>query len=577
MKKMSFRLFAILLAAVVLIASVLAGCGAKESSENKGTAPEATTQAQASTVAQETVDPLGKYTPEIEVKIATPTNATVKYKEGESAENNVWMRAYKDTLGINVKYQWMVDEGQFAQKMNVTIASNDLPDIFPVTGQQFSNLVDADSIEDLTSVYNKYVSPLSTEIINQDPKFFDLGKKGGKQYSIPYSLGGSAYDAPPILYIREDWRKKLNLPEPKTLDDLYKIADAFVNQDPDGNGKKDTLAFGLTKTLHRSDNGTGIQPLNGLEGLGNAYHAYLGTWIKDASGNIVYGSIQPEVKVLLQKLQEMYKNGWLDKEFPVKDFNKSSEGLVSGKIGMEFGAMWNPIFPLQSTVENNKNADWKAYPIPSIDDKLAKPATSVSVTYNWVVKKGFANPEALIKMVNLFTEKSWGKTQDNQYASGDGKTLNSDGTIYTGFKYAFAQVWPAKKNLNNHYDIIEALKSKDPSKLNVEAKTTYDQIQAYLTKGDVKSWGPYKVFAEISSYSVIDKYVKEDLLLYDEYHGIPTATMVEKGSTLDKMEIEAFMKIIMGSASVDEFDKFVTDWKKLGGDAITQELNDAAK
>ena len=34
-------------------------------------------------------------------------------------------------LGINVEYIWIVDEAQFVQKMNVTIASNDLPDIFP--------------------------------------------------------------------------------------------------------------------------------------------------------------------------------------------------------------------------------------------------------------------------------------------------------------------------------------------------------------------------------------------------------------------------------------------------------------
>ncbi|MGG3280993.1 hypothetical protein [Paenibacillus solani] len=37
---------------------------------------------------------------------------------------------------------------------------------------------------------------------------------------------------------------------------------------------------------------------------------------------------------------------------------------------------------------------------------------------------------------------------------------------------------------------------------------------------------------------------------------------------------ETFTKIIRGAASVDEFDQFVLNWKNLGGDQITQEVNE---
>jgi putative aldouronate transport system substrate-binding protein len=33
----------------------------------------------------------------------------------------------------------------------------------------------------------------------------------------------------------------------------------------------------------------------------------------------------------------------------------------------------------------------------------------------------------------------------------------------------------------------------------------------------------------------------------------------------------------MGAAPVDEFDKFVDQWRKLGGDEITKEVNDWQK
>ncbi|MNL48621.1 hypothetical protein D3C87_1714920 [compost metagenome] len=50
--------------------------------------------------------------------------------------------------------------------------------------------------------------------------------------------------------------------------------------------------------------------------------------------------------------------------------------------------------------------------------------------------------------------------------------------------------------------------------------------------------------------------------------------MVEKESTLKSLETEVFMKIIMGNVSLDEFDKFVTDWNTLGGADMTKEANE---
>ncbi|MDG0791489.1 hypothetical protein OMP38_11890 [Cohnella ginsengisoli] len=49
--------------------------------------------------------------------------------------------------------------------------------------------------------------------------------------------------------------------------------------------------------------------------------------------------------------------------------------------------------------------------------------------------------------------------------------------------------------------------------------------------------------------------------------------MVERQTTLDKMQNEVFVRIILG-APIGEFDKFVQDWNKLGGEQITREVND---
>jgi putative aldouronate transport system substrate-binding protein len=555
MKKIKIKLLLSLALSVTLASSVLAGCASKAVNSPSDKQPQAS---------QGDGNPLGKYSPEINVTVANFMDSTVKFPEGQSNTDNIWTRTYKDTLGINVKTSWVVDTQQFEQKMNVTIASGDLPDIFPVTGKQLSQLVESDSVEDLSNVFEKYASALTKDIYGQDKQLFELGKRAGKLYALPNTGGSSALDTPQMLYIREDWRKKLNLPEPKTMDDFYKLADAFTNQDPDGNGKKDTNAL----ALHKYVAGAPLQGFADLQGLANAFHAYPTTWIKDNSGKIVYGSIQPEAKVLLQKLQDMYKNGQIDKEFSIKDMPKASEGVVGGKVGMEFGMMWNPFFPLQNAVMNDKNVQWKAYPVPTLDGKPTKVSTSVTALNFWVVKKGFKSPEAVVKMLNLFTEKFWGKTLDNNLSNGDGVN-------YVPFKYALPQAWPAKKNVDIHNNVVKALKSSDASKLNPEEKGYYDKIQALLKNGDVAAgWGTDAIFGEKGTYEVINYYINNNMYLYNEYKNIPTPSMVDKGSTLDKMENETFIKIIMG-ASIDEFDKFVENWKKLGGDEITKELNEA--
>lgn len=58
------------------------------------------------------------------------------------------------------------------------------------------------------------------------------------------------------------------------------------------------------------------------------------------------------------------------------------------------------------------------------------------------------------------------------------------------------------------------------------------------------------------------------------YYG-RTETMLKRGANLDKLENETFLKIITGTAPLDEFDSFVTTWKSIGGDDVAKEIAEA--
>ncbi|MFD0670886.1 extracellular solute-binding protein [Cohnella sp. GCM10027633] len=536
------------------------GNNASESQSSSTTAtasPEASSAASESASA-ETIDPFGKYDPPIEVAVVRNTDSTVKFKEGESFDKNAWNSAYADRLGIQIVNKWVVQSDQYDQKMNASIAAGDLPDVFRVNAVQFKQLADAGQLEDLTEVYEKYASPLGRESIELGQVAKAASTIGGKLLAIPQ--GQDYFGGAPLLWVRTDWLAKLGLPEPKTMQDVFAISEAFTNQDPDGNGKADTLGLALSKELF------GGYP--DVTGFMNGFHAYPKIWVKDASGKLVYGSIQPEVKAALAKLQEMFKAGQIDKEFGVKDSNKASELEVNGKLGMHFGAMWNPLFPLQGNKDKEPQADWKPFPIPSIDGTVAKAQSSLDYNQFWVVRKGYEHPEAIIKLFNLIVDtfNPKGKSQNPEvYHSKDGIEFH---------KYALlANTGTGEGLIGVQRNIKAAFESGDASKLTGEEKGYYDKIVAHQG-GDNSGWGTDRVFGNESSWSVISKYYDQNKqLIVNEFISAPTATMGDRKATLEKLELETFTKIILGSP-IDEFDAFVADWKKLGGDDITTEVNE---
>ena len=67
-----------------------------------------------------------------------------------------------------------------------------------------------------------------------------------------------------------------------------------------------------------------------------------------------------------------------------------------------------------------------------------------------------------------------------------------------------------------------------------------------------------------------DKNMTQDNL----FVGAPTETMTSKMSTLQDLQDEVFIKIILGEEPIDAFDKFVEDFNTLGGADITNEVNE---
>lgn len=525
-----------------------------------GSSAAATTEATADSEPVQTNGPMSKYDPPITITRVVATddtleNNTLSKLPGETIDDNRWTRLINDELGIKIVNTWIAKGAdEFNQKFNVSIATGDIPDLIDVNATQLKQLADADLLADLTQILPDFATPLSKKIIDDGgPAALSIATVNGKLLGVPRV--NANHEWVNFIWLRTDWMTAYGLQPPKTMADLENILKVFVEK-----GKPGTVGMALQKDLWGQNYAV-------LDGFFNGYHAYPNTWV-EKDGKMAYGSIQPEMKVALAKLADMYKAGLIDKEFAVKDSGKEAELTISGLNGAFYGAHWNGLYPLQNNRTNDPKADWRAFPIVSADDKVAMTQSVVGTSDWFAMSKNCKNPEAVMKLFNMYVKKTF--DPDNQEYV---KYSNPPGTEGV-WKLSPVVTYLAVKNLDNYRNIQEPLKNKDPGKLFGEQLAMYENCLKFLN-GDETCWGWNKTFGKDSSWSVTDQYETEKRVLLSGYAGAPTPTMVEKKTTLDKMQNELVVKIIMGQAEVSAFDKFTTDWLALGGQAITDEINAA--
>jgi putative aldouronate transport system substrate-binding protein len=538
---------------LIMIFAVMLVATACSNSENNLPAKSSSPANEVSEQPQST-DPLGKYDQPIQLTTVRSLSSTIKFVKGESIDNNIWYRSYTSDLGIEVSNDWGVPDSQYDQKLNVAITSNNLPDFFMVNKTQLRKLVDADMIEDLSNVYQTYASSLTKQLEKADGGIgIENATFNGKMMALPSSA--ATLDAADIIWVREDWLKKVGLSGPKTIDDIQAIATAFVKQNPGGTTK---YGIGLGKDLYSG--------YAGIEGFSNGFKAYPNSWIKDANGNIVYGSIQPEMRSALERLQQMFKAGLIDPEFGVEDSNKLNEDISSSKIGLFYGQHWNAFSPLPDAYKNDPKADWKPYPIVSTDGSLGQPLLGAGASQFFVVKKGVKHPEAVVKLLNYNLEKSSGPNgRDMKFFTTE--TSNLYPAILSGDPH---------QNINIYRDVLRGFKANSADGLSFDGADNYNSILKFQA-GDTAFYASNEWAGTGGALSVLDFYDTSNAGVQNEQRGAPTETMLKKGTTLETLEQETFTKIIMGNQPIEAFDKFVEDWKKLGGDDITKEINGQAK
>lgn len=540
---------------------VLTGCN-KQQTEKTDTAEHTQEWKTAETT------PFGRYPEEVIYTLGKMTGMNnSNLPKGDTYEDNGYTRYLKKQLNIQNKDVFEAGENDnYQETVSMTIASRELPDVMVVNDMEMLQLlVDNDLIEDLTQVYEDCTSSRIKDIYNSyGSEILDNVTFDGKLMALPET---NIDDGPSLCWLRKDWMDKLGLDAPKTVEDVENIVHEFVQKDPGGNGKGETVGLVCDDEL---TGGCGYSYEYQNDIIFASFGAFPKQWIYNKDGEVVYGSVQNEAKAALGKLRQMYQQGTLDNNFLMRESSNIIELIVSGKCGSFFGPWWSPNNPLMSAMQKNPNAEWQPYLIQTDKDGQTSFASQNPNDKYVVVRKGYKHPEIVMKIVSvLFDDLRYDEEdvremeryyQDNVDPTARPLAINVD------YKDALMRCYDSLK------DAIQGRKKLED--LGLLEGAYYISCSKYLDRkketSAQKSWEDWAAYASrMTACSVLrngqTRQVKS--LFFGE-----TKTMKSNWWRLEELEKKAYLEIVTGQKPLSYFDEFVKEWNRQGGEKIRGEV-----
>ena len=543
-----------------ITAITLSGCGRNSdqtetqrlSTEQKSTVKEAVRTGTWETASQ---TPYGAYPELVTYTLGQMSGANnSNLPDGDTYEDNAYTRYLRKMLNIQNKNVYMESEDRYDEFVNILVKDQTLPDILVVSDREtLKELVDNDLVEDLTEVYEKCTSKRIKEMFESyGSDLLDSVKFNGKLMAIPETVTDHG---PRLMWLRRDWMEKLGLEEPKTLEDAFDIVEEFVRNRMGAEEGEDPIGLVCDTDLVGSTSSS-----YSVDPVFDKFQASPQRWVNQ-DGEIVYGSVTEETKNALRYLHELYERGVLDQNFALRAQNNLRDLVVSGKCGAFFGLWWTPNNPLMDVYETDKEADWQPYYLQDVDWQNVYDAFRDNKYV--VVRKGYEHPEIVMKIISVLFDYT-------RYAARDADEVN---------EYFALNVDPTARPLVINIDYNEAtfqitrdIQSvmrgmRHVSDLSAIEKSYYDAAENFIqgTSKTAEDWAAYESRLAAVGRLIEGNYRTTARRYLDETDG-------EIPKSLQQLEKDSFIKIIMGVEPVSYFDEFVKQWYEQGGEELTEQI-----
>lgn len=514
----------------------------------------------------------------VDVHIGMSVSATdTSLKEnGETVEDNFFIRYLRDTFNINVIVDWYTADGEnYNQKVSTLIASNSLPDALVTSERNYMLMAAKDGqLADLGEVFNQYASRQVLDIVNAAGDVaIDKASWQGTFYSLPgldVAASGTC-----VYFIRQDWLDELNLEVPKTVADLENAAKAFMEA-----GKCDYAIEGPANGIRTYCTFLTSSPgVCMLDAVYQAHNAFPGYFIKGEDGKVYYGSATPEFKEALELLHRWYEEGILNPEIGVQ--TDAMKNINAGKTGIYMCSWWGLGYGNFSAFKNDPTANWQSYPLYTDDGEWNIHVGNLGNGYTLVNKNASEEvKKAVIIMNNIHVR--------------DEAMLVNETKIPVGYFPLRNNMAAADESEYTHNVLLSVARGEttidDYEFKGTAYKHLKDDINALSTVFNNMDWAEddyatiYDMnvednnFARMYSLMITDRpaaTLKPDHEISSVSYSV-TPAAEKYWSNLIAMEDAFVLQVITGKKDISEFDQFISDWKAQGGDEILKDMQDIA-
>ncbi|RXZ83343.1 extracellular solute-binding protein [Paenibacillaceae bacterium] len=497
-KRAWYKLASIVL--TVFMLGTLAACGG---SSEKGTTADSDSKGTAG----------GEQKPFKMSIMLTSYNPEVMDSEGEI------MKRLEERTNTDLTLTW-VPSSTYVDKLSATVASGELPSAVLVLNQQLPYIVNS-----VRSGMFWEVGPYLKDYPNLS-RMNEIALNSisidGKVYGI-YRERDLARDG---VMLRKDWLDNVGKEIPTTLDEFYEVLKAFVNEDPDKNGRADTI-------------GLAEQQANAAWRSLLVWHGGPVDWeLKDGKASPAHMS--PIYLDTMKFYKKLYDEKLINLDFAVVKDGKQL--MTSSKAGAWVGNL-NDGAGMEENVR-------KVVPTAEIamTNVLAGPAGQRSAGGSgsfgsFMIPKTSVKTEEDLKAVLNFFDKVSDEDMQNMLVSGiEGRQFTIE---------------------NDEY-----VKTTDP-KLLVEFGMG-DASQLGILRDKIVTYGGPLVHLRDELYNK-----NKEIAVTNPFMSLISDTYSEKGSELDKIIEDARIKFVMGEIDEASWEAAKAKWLKDGGNNIIEEFTQA--
>lgn len=438
------------------------------------------------------------------------------------------IREIEKLTDIRLDVNWVPD-GIYTDKMNTALSTSSFK---KATFVKYTDYI---------YVKNEIRSGAFWEIgpyLDQFPNLKHLDKNILNQAAVDGKIFGLYTERPSSrqgIIIRGDWLDKLQLSKPKTLDDLYEVMRKFTYQDPDGNGKNDTigladrndLVFGAFKTL-------------------SSYFGAPNNW-EVSKDRLIPEFETPAYMDTMNFMKKLYDEKLINQDFAVTSKEVQRNLMIRGTAGVYIGSMTDVQRLSDEAKLINPNVSFTL--VNRIDGPKGNRVWSIP-NYNGLYlfsKKAIKTEEELKQILRFFD-----RTMDKDVAN----------LLRYGFEGRHYTVENGKVHL-----------PEETSQLRVnEVNALYPLMIADLNNPNVMEVAEKESLTKIAEQLSLDN---EKFVVNDPTFNLESKTYDERGLELYKIISDSTYNYILGHIDKERFYQEVERWKQNGGNQIIKEYQDS--